>query len=259
MKTYSAARSSGKLSLSQAIRAANLQTFIVFNDKSIFKTYLWMFIISLVAGLPALQTAIGVEIIVGVFFTALSSLIGAYFAMFIAEYTQCCLKWRYIIWMVISLLALLLLSFVGSYFIFFGLLWWAATMLSLVVIIAITHSHYGSTLHFTNFLKTLKKNDLQEMLPEHLRGEVVCLSARDKYTAVMTDKGVYELRLTLSDAIEKNNKPGMRIHRSHWVSQSHITIPKRQGKRWFMHVEETILPVSPQMAHKVQAKISKIT
>ena len=64
---------------------------------------------------------------------------------------------------------------------------------------------------------------LNRRLPEHLRGEILRLSANDHRVEVVTDKGTVELRMRFVDAIDEMDPvAGLCVHRSHWVTLNAI-------------------------------------
>jgi len=252
---YAAAKSSEQLTLRQSLIAANLQLLIVFNDKNILKTYISMAMIALIAGLSVSQTIYGMRIFYGALVLAFSATISAHVATIISEYTQVRLKLRYLLWAALADLIILLFFFTMKPYLMFDGLWLVSMILSCLVIVFLTHNHFTETLHFKNFLKLYKENELIELLPRRIQGEILYLSSRDKYTLVVTDKGHHELRMPLNEAIKKNDQPGMRIHRCHWINKRYIAEPTRVGRRWFLVVEGSNLPISPKCVSNLKSHL----
>ncbi|PWK59402.1 LytTr DNA-binding domain-containing protein [Roseicyclus mahoneyensis] len=79
-----------------------------------------------------------------------------------------------------------------------------------------------------------------------LAGEVLLVSAADHYLDVVTTQAQGRVLLRFRDAlIDLETVPGFRIHRSHWVAASELTLVRQEGRR---HVAELrsgkSLPVS---------------
>lgn len=69
-------------------------------------------------------------------------------------------------------------------------------------------------------------------LPEHLRGDVLHISADNHYIEVRTDRGAVSILLRMSDAVrELQGLPGLQVHRSHWVADRAVAGIRRQGNR----------------------------
>lgn len=255
MKVYAGSRTSGYLSLSNAWKAANYQMMIVGNDRVVLKTYAFLAAIALVCAVALSGHIASLHILLGFVVVALSTPLSAYISIILAERYLMKLPMRYGVWYFGGAIFILLLFWpLHKSYLNVSFMWLVATFLSLSLLILITHFHYGKTLHFSNFLKATLKNALQDLLPNHVKGNVIRLSARDKYVAVRTDRGEAEIRLTLSEAIQKNAQPGYRIHRSHWVSGSHIDRVFRKNKKWFLTIDETeTLPVSAKLGPQIQS------
>ena len=102
-------------------------------------------------------------------------------------------------------------------------------------------------LHIDYALVTKRWTDtpVQRLLPYDKRGKLVFLRASDHYVIVRTTKGEHELRMRLSDALERwGNTRGLQVHRSFWVAQEFLSAPKKEGRRMVMRVENVVIPIS---------------
>jgi DNA-binding LytR/AlgR family response regulator len=76
-----------------------------------------------------------------------------------------------------------------------------------------------------------------DRLPLEKRGDLVALSVEDHYVRVRTTRGEEMILMRLSDAIlETAPEPGLRVHRSHWVSTRQVTGARRDGDRATLHM-----------------------
>ncbi|MBA8839335.1 LytTR family DNA-binding domain-containing protein [Ochrobactrum sp. RH2CCR150] len=78
------------------------------------------------------------------------------------------------------------------------------------------------------------------------RGPLLRLSADDHYTQVVTSRGKELILIRFSDAVKEiGETPGLQIHRSHWVANSHVAELQRiNGTLGLKTRDGTLLPVS---------------
>lgn len=78
------------------------------------------------------------------------------------------------------------------------------------------------------------------------RGQLLRLSADDHYTQVVTNRGKELILIRFSDAVKEiGETPGLQIHRSHWVADSHVAELQRvHGALSLKTRDGTLLPVS---------------
>ena len=83
-------------------------------------------------------------------------------------------------------------------------------------------------------------------LPPTKRGRLIRISVRDNYVDVVTDRGRSLVLMRLTDAIaETQPEPGLRVHRSHWVSFHGVVGCVRGNGRLFLLARDgTRVPVS---------------
>jgi len=86
---------------------------------------------------------------------------------------------------------------------------------------------------------------LARLKPEN-RGAILRLSAEDHYTQVVTSRGRELILLRFSDALKETGAtPGLRVHRSHWVADAHVSgWRKADGAVSLVTRDGTALPVS---------------
>ena len=76
---------------------------------------------------------------------------------------------------------------------------------------------------------------LAKRLPEGVEGEILHLSVSDHHVDIHTENGSASVRMRLADAIElMGGEPGVRPHRSHWVTQKAIEGTVREQGRLFL-------------------------
>ncbi|MFY0596939.1 MAG: LytTR family transcriptional regulator [Cognatishimia sp.] len=99
--------------------------------------------------------------------------------------------------------------------------------------------------------------ELQELLPAHLRGPIRYMQAQDKYVQVVTDKGSHLLSTPLTAAISKiDQNRGMRVHRSLWVGWAEIErIVYENGNPRIIGVDGTVWPVSRKHVKHIKATL----
>jgi len=95
--------------------------------------------------------------------------------------------------------------------------------------------------------KPPKTPRLRERLPDELRdAEIYALQAEEHYTKIHTSKGNTLVLIRFSDAIaDMEPQPGLRVHRSYWVSRDNVEQVSREGKRLLLDIEGGLqVPVS---------------
>ncbi len=92
----------------------------------------------------------------------------------------------------------------------------------------------------------IPRTPLHQRLPGNLGDDIVSLQAQDHYVDVTTTAGHELILMRLVDAErELQALPGLRVHRSWWVAQSHITAVKREGNRVQLLLDTgAVVPVS---------------
>lgn len=76
------------------------------------------------------------------------------------------------------------------------------------------------------------RTPLHQRLPSNLGVDIVSLQAQDHYVDVTTAAGHELILMRLVDAEQElQSLPGLRVHRSWWVAESHMKAVKREGNR----------------------------
>ncbi len=96
-------------------------------------------------------------------------------------------------------------------------------------------------------------------IPKKLGRELISLSSHDHYVEVKTNIGGTMIYIRFSEAISLLEKyPGMRIHRSHWVSFNAIADMKLKGRKKYVTLSDgRTLPVSDGYKEKLQLEYSQ--
>lgn len=96
-----------------------------------------------------------------------------------------------------------------------------------------------------------------DRLPNSLGRELISLSIDDHYLRVTTNLGSEMILTTLSNAIkELDDYPGMRVHRSHWVSIKAVQkLTTVQGRHYVLLSDERELPVSRSYLAQVRKRL----
>jgi len=99
---------------------------------------------------------------------------------------------------------------------------------------------------------------LDRLRPETGR-DLVSISVEDHYLNVRTRTGRETLLLRLKDAeMELEDWPGMRVHRSHWVSLDSVRALDRSGHSWSVTLENgQVLPVSREIGPALRKRIDR--
>jgi hypothetical protein len=99
---------------------------------------------------------------------------------------------------------------------------------------------------------------LDRLRPETGR-DLVSISVEDHYLNVRTRTGRETLLLRLKDAeMELEDWPGMRVHRSHWVSLDAVRALERSGHSWSVMLENgQVLPVSREIGPALRQRIDR--
>ena len=99
---------------------------------------------------------------------------------------------------------------------------------SVMVVITMIGSLIGLFHHFftqAGGLSGQARPRLLERLPQEICGNLLRISVHDHYVEVATDRGTARLLMRLSDAIgEVDSVDGLRVHRSHWVARSAVSV-----------------------------------
>lgn len=73
---------------------------------------------------------------------------------------------------------------------------------------------------------------LARRLPDSFDGAIVRLTGRDHFVDVVSDQGLFSIRMRFGDAIEEmDTVPGYCTHRSHWVTKDAIESVQRANGR----------------------------
>lgn len=115
--------------------------------------------------------------------------------------------------------------------------------------------------------KLLKNPEVEELSPSLTDGaaflrrlnpgigrQLITIRVRDHYLEVTAKGGPQTLLMRMIDAErELEGYPGMRVHRSHWISFSAVERITRQGNKWTAHLMNNIdVPVSRSEAQKLR-------
>ncbi|MEL7430603.1 MAG: LytTR family transcriptional regulator DNA-binding domain-containing protein [Pseudomonadota bacterium] len=95
-----------------------------------------------------------------------------------------------------------------------------------------------------------------QRLPLHLGTDLISLQSQDHYLKVTTKKGSELLLMRMGDACQELEAvDGMQVHRSWWVSSTHVTeLVKRGGKTVLKLSDGQEVPVSRGFAKTVEAR-----
>lgn len=101
------------------------------------------------------------------------------------------------------------------------------------------------------------KTKLHARLNAGANGEIISMSMQDHYVEVTTDFGKELVLLRFTDALsEITGITGTRIHRSHWVADSHLIKIEKRGNRTFVMLSDgRELPVSDTYSPAVRESI----
>lgn len=96
---------------------------------------------------------------------------------------------------------------------------------------------------------------LARLKPQN-RGALLRLSVEDHYTDVVTSRGRELVLLRFADALkELGATPGLQVHRSHWVADTHVDRLKRDGGRLVLVMKDGAeIPVSRPNADAVRRR-----
>ena len=94
-----------------------------------------------------------------------------------------------------------------------------------------------------------------DRLPEKVGRDIVCLSMADHYVEVFTTCGSTLVLMRFADAVaELEGADGLRVHRSHWVSRSHVkSVARRDGRTILRLTGGREIPVSRAYLADVRA------
>lgn len=94
---------------------------------------------------------------------------------------------------------------------------------------------------------------LQERLPLHLRGLVLCLQMEDHYVRIHTDRGSAMVLMRMGDAVAALGERGLRVHRSWWVAHAAVKAGGRAGRTLRIELHNGLMvPVSKPYAEAVR-------
>ncbi len=99
---------------------------------------------------------------------------------------------------------------------------------------------------------------LDRLSPETGR-DLVSISVEDHYLHVSTRTGRQTLLMRLKDAeLELEDWPGMRVHRSHWISLDAVTALDRSGHNWTVTLSDgQVLPVSRDIGPVLRQRLDR--
>lgn len=110
------------------------------------------------------------------------------------------------------------------------------------------HKH-GRLIAFQNFLDHHARPEIYRLLPKDCQGGILFLRAQEHYVQVHVQGGTAIIRMKLSDAISLCSPLlGHRVHRSYWVADKHLTTPVKEGRRWYMLIDQKKVSVSADFA-----------
>lgn len=87
---------------------------------------------------------------------------------------------------------------------------------------------------------------LVKRLPCEDPGAVLRISGKDHFVEVTTDKGRYDVRMRLADAVaEMDGVEGFLTHRSHWIAKDAVeTVERVKGRHYVVSADKARIPVS---------------
>ena len=93
-----------------------------------------------------------------------------------------------------------------------------------------------------------------KILPAHIRGPLVAMSAQDHYVEITTKKGKHLHRMSMKNAIDMVPEgTGMQVHRSHWVAFSEMHALEKQAERFHLRIRSGAeIPVSKTKVNDIQ-------
>jgi DNA-binding LytR/AlgR family response regulator len=100
---------------------------------------------------------------------------------------------------------------------------------------------------------------IERLRPDN-RGALLRLGVSDHYTEIFTARGRELLLMRFSDALnEVGDTPGLQVHRSHWVADSHVAgIEQRDGRLIVTTKTGERLPVSRTYLSEVRARYGRL-
>ena len=222
LKIYSGITSKGP-SWRQSFKISYLQVIIVLNDTASLLFYLAMLVVGMALGVFVSIAYGGVEIWYGISSFVFSTILGAFCAVLLSERFLLPVFVRVSFWVIFSFFINLAIYFYINLFLSYHASFLFAAFTCLVCVTGVTYFLFKDRLSFLFYMANTNRPSLYDNLPNQIRGPIIRMAARDKYVSIKTEKGEYELRMTLSDAIEAAKVPGVRIHRSYWVGREYIT------------------------------------
>ncbi|MCW4461198.1 LytTR family transcriptional regulator DNA-binding domain-containing protein [Sphingomonas sp. BT-65] len=94
---------------------------------------------------------------------------------------------------------------------------------------------------------------LQERLPLHLRGPILCLQMEDHYVRIHTARGSAMVLMRMGDAVAALGERGLRVHRSWWVAHAAVKAGGRAGRTLRIELHNGLtVPVSKPYSQTVR-------
>ena len=108
------------------------------------------------------------------------------------------------------------------------------------------YAQHRNEICFSRYSKRMQSTNLEQFIPEKLRGEIIMIEAQDHYVQVTTDKGQQLLRMRFKDAIERGSaNTGILVHRSYGVSMSAFKAYSDSGEKPILTLKNGVeVPVS---------------
>lgn len=81
------------------------------------------------------------------------------------------------------------------------------------------------------------------------------IEAQDHYLNVVTQKGSALILMRMGDAMAELKGRGLQVHRSHWVSEGHVTAHRRdKGRDVLVMTDDAEVPVSRSFRAKARER-----
>jgi hypothetical protein len=102
------------------------------------------------------------------------------------------------------------------------------------------------------------RTKLHDRLRSGTTDEIISMSMQDHYVEVSSAQGKELVLMRFADAIEEiEGIPGVRIHRSHWIADTHLKKIEKRGHRTFATVSDgSELPVSDTYSEVARARLA---
>ncbi len=93
-----------------------------------------------------------------------------------------------------------------------------------------------------------------DLMPPHLRGEVLCLENEDHYLRVHSVHGSAMILMRMRDAVAQLDGKGVRVHRSWWVARAAVVDTVRQDRNLRLRLADgREVPVARAMVPELRA------